>query len=80
MTLLGVNGSLFTLARLQEAVRATKGHKAPLELLISDESKYRTVRLDGLDGERFPVLVRDPLRPDLLSAIVAPATVPAISK
>ena len=72
MTLLGVNGSLFTLARLQEAVRGTKGKKAPLELLVSDENKYRSLRLEGLDGERFPSLVRDPSRPDLLSAIFAP--------
>ncbi len=73
MTILGVNGSLFTTVRLQEAVRGTKGKKTPIELLISDESKYRTVRLEGVDGERFPSLVRDPAKPDLLSAIFAPA-------
>jgi predicted metalloprotease with PDZ domain len=72
MTLLGVDGSLFTPTRLQDAVRATKGRKAPVELLVADDSRYRTVRLDGLDGERFPALTRDPARPDLLAAITAP--------
>jgi len=76
MTLLGVNGSLFTLARLQEAVRATRTNRAPMELLVSNENRYQTIKIAGLNGEQFPVLIRDPARPDLFSAIVAPTTGP----
>ncbi|MCW3052188.1 MAG: peptidase protein, partial [Chthonomonadales bacterium] len=73
---LGVNGSLFTLPRLQEAVRATRTNKAPMELLVSNENRYQTIKIAGLNGEQFPVLVRDPARPDLFSAIIAPAAGP----
>lgn len=76
MKALGVNGSLFTMAVLQEAVRATKGSRAPLDLLVAHENKYRTLRIEGLNGERFPVLQRDPARPDLLSAITARVAIP----
>jgi predicted metalloprotease with PDZ domain len=72
MTILGVNGALFTIPRLQEAVRATKGGKTPLELLVADENRYRTVHIEGLNGARFPTLVRDPSHPDLFAAITAP--------
>ena len=72
MTVLGVNGFVFTPARFQEAVRATRGAKMPVELLVSNDTRYRTVRLEGLSGERIPALVREPSRPDLLTAIVAP--------
>lgn len=71
-SLLGVNGSLFTPARLREALRATRGGKTGLELLVAEGDKYRTVRLEGLDGERFATLERNLTRPDLLTAIVTP--------
>jgi predicted metalloprotease with PDZ domain len=77
MNLLGVNGSLFTPARLREAVRATKGGKAALELLVADGDRYRTLRLEGVDGERFPSLIRNEALPDLLAAIAAPKSPPA---
>jgi len=73
MTLLGVDGELFTPARLRAAIRGTHGSKRPVELLVANENRYRTVRLEGLDGERFPSLVRDPAKPDLLAEILAPA-------
>ncbi|MCW3097706.1 MAG: hypothetical protein JWL77_3324 [Chthonomonadaceae bacterium] len=76
MKVLGVNGALFTVARMQEAVRATRTNKTPLELLVANENKYRTIRIEGLNGERFPILVRDPARPDLLSAITSPLQPP----
>jgi predicted metalloprotease with PDZ domain len=74
MKVLGVNGSLFTVTRMQEAIRATKSNKAPVELLVANENNYRTIRLEGLKGEQFPALVRDPALPDLFSAITAPTT------
>lgn len=79
MKVLGVNGSLFTVARMQEAVRATRGNKTPLELLVANENTYRTIRLEGLHGEQFPTLVRDPALPDLFSAITSPLSAPPVS-
>ena len=80
MEVLGVNGSLFTAARLQAAVQATKGGKTPLELLVASEGKYRIIHIEGIDGERYPVLTRDPSRPDLLTAITAPGNISQLSK
>lgn len=73
---MGVNGTLFSIGSLQEAVRATRGRKIPLELLISEGVKYRTIRIEGIDGERFPVLTRDPAHPDLYAAITASTSPP----
>lgn len=43
-----------------------------LELLVENAGYYRTFTLDYHDGDRYPILERDPARPDLLSDIFAP--------
>ncbi|HKQ61807.1 MAG TPA: hypothetical protein VJS92_10970 [Candidatus Polarisedimenticolaceae bacterium] len=74
MKLVAVNGRKWTRKVLREAIRATRGGAAPLELLVENADYYRSYRLDYRDGERYPHLVRDTARPDLLSAIHAPLT------
>ena len=39
---------------------------------MEDGEFYRTFRIDYHDGEKYPQLVRDEAKPDLLSAIAAP--------
>lgn len=74
MTILGVNGTLFSASSLQDGVRATRGRQNTLDLLIAVDNHYRTVRVNGLDGARFPNLVRDTTQPDLFGAICGSAS------
>lgn len=73
-TILGVNGLRFTRAKLREAVRQTGKPDAlkSIELLLADNERYFTVRLDTLKGEQFPVWARVESVPDRLSQIVTP--------
>lgn len=72
MLLRGGNGTAFSLEQFRKAVRATKGSKSALTLLVFAAGKQRTIQIKGLNGELFPALRRDPALPDLLAAIMAP--------
>lgn len=67
--LLGVNGRRFTPERLLEALA---GGAEKVDLLVEDAEMFRTAEVRHSGGPRYPVLERDPSRPDLLSAILAP--------
>jgi predicted metalloprotease with PDZ domain len=69
--LVAVNKRQFTPTVLREAVAATAAGK-PVELLIKTGEFYETHRIDYSGGERYPHLVRDPSKPDLLTAITSP--------
>lgn len=43
-----------------------------LELLVEDAGFFRTLRVAYRGGPSYPALERDPSRPDLLAAILAP--------
>jgi predicted metalloprotease with PDZ domain len=66
--LIAVNGRQYTQTVLREAVAAKK----PVEVLVKDGEFYKTYRVDYTGGERYPHLVRDEGKRDLLSAIMAP--------
>jgi predicted metalloprotease with PDZ domain len=72
MKLIAVNGRRWSPAILREAVRAAKGTSASIDLLVENVGSYKTYRLDYHDGERYPHLVRDASRPDLLEQIIHP--------
>ncbi len=72
MKLVAVNGKKFSKAVLQDALRAGKNSTAALELLVENTEYYKTFKLDYHDGEKFPHLVRDESKPDLLSDIIKP--------
>jgi hypothetical protein len=57
---------------LREAVAAAAKDTKPIELLIKNGEYYETHRVDYHGGERYPHLVRDDSKPDLLSQITAP--------
>ena len=77
MQLLAVGGRAFTPERLQAALRAAQDDTAAIEILARQGDFFSTHRLEAHEGERFPVLVRDPSRPDLLAAILAPLRPPS---
>ena len=69
MKLIAVNGRQYSPEVLRDALKAGKGGTAPLELLVENTDYYRTYKLDYHGGERYPHLVRDDSKPDLLTEI-----------
>lgn len=72
MKLIAVNGRRWTPDRLRDALKASRGTTAPIELLLENGDFFRTARLDYHEGERYPHLERDAARPDLLTPIISP--------
>jgi predicted metalloprotease with PDZ domain len=70
MKVVAVNGRRFTPEVLHEAIKSAKGGKDPIELLVENTDYYKTFKLDYHDGEKYPHLVRDESKPDLMTEIV----------
>ncbi len=70
MKVIAVNGRRFSPDVLSDALKINKGTSNPLELLIENTEYYKTYRLDYHDGSKYPHLVRDESRPDVLSDIL----------
>ncbi len=70
--LIAVNGHGYTEDVLKQAIRAAKGTTDPIELIVSNDNEFRTVRLDCHDGEKYPRLERVQGAPDLLDEILKP--------
>jgi predicted metalloprotease with PDZ domain len=70
MKVLAVNGRRYTPKVLRAAVRAAKGKTAPIEIITEHTDYFRTCKLDYHEGEKYPVLVRQASKPDLLGAIL----------
>jgi predicted metalloprotease with PDZ domain len=72
MRLVAVNGRKFSADVLRDALRAAKSSSAPLELLVENTTYYNTYKIDYHAGEKYPHLVRDESKADLLSDIIKP--------
>jgi predicted metalloprotease with PDZ domain len=70
MRLVAVNGRRFAPEILRDAIRAAKNSTAPIELLVENTDYYTTYKIDYHGGERYPRLVRDDSKPDLLGEIL----------
>ena len=79
MRLSGINGGPFSLAALDAAVRAT-ARGGMLDLTVANGKSSEMVRLDYHSGLKYPHLVRDPSKPDLLKQMLAPRTGPAAAR
>jgi predicted metalloprotease with PDZ domain len=71
MKLIAVNGRAWDPDVLRDAIKATKSG-VKLELLVDNAGYVSAHGLEYRDGERYPHLVRDESRPDLLSSIIQP--------
>ena len=69
-TLVAVNGRAYSADVLKDAVAAAKDGKAPIELLLKYQDKYRTVPVDYHGGLQYPHLERIEGTPDYLSQII----------
>jgi predicted metalloprotease with PDZ domain len=70
MRVVAVNGRKFSAEVLRDALKAGKNSSEPLALLVENTDYYKTYLLDYHSGERYPHLVRDESKPDLLSDIL----------
>jgi len=70
MKLIAVNGRQFSADVLRDAIKAGKNGSSPLELLIENTEYYKTYKIDYHGGEKYPHLVRDDSKPDLLNDIL----------
>ena len=68
-TVVAVNGQSYSNDLLEEAVKAAKDGKAPIELMLKEFDRYRTVKLDYHGGPRYPQLERIEGKPDYLTPI-----------
>jgi len=70
MKVLAVNGHRFSPEVLHAAIKAAKGGSEPIELLVENTDYYKTFKIDYHDGEKYPHLVRDQSKADLLGEII----------
>ncbi len=54
--IVAVNGDTFNADDLKDAIRNARTGTAPIELLVKDNERFRTVRIDYHDGLRYPRL------------------------
>ena len=72
LKLVAVNGDAYRRERLVAALRANRDGQQPIELLVRDGDRYRTVKIDYRGGPRYPRLERLPEVPDRLTQILEP--------
>ena len=70
MHVVAVNGRRFSPEVLHDAIKAAKNATDPIELLVENTDYYKTYKLNYHDGLRYPHLVRDESKPDLLTEIL----------
>jgi predicted metalloprotease with PDZ domain len=70
MKILAVNGRRFTFQVFRDALSAGKNSSQPLQLLIENTDYFRTFSLGYHGGEKYPHLVRDESKPDVLTDIL----------
>jgi len=74
MKLVAVNGRAWSAKILRDAVKNAATNSLPIELLVQFNDFYKTYSLDYHDGEKYPILERNPSKPDLIADIVKPLT------
>src|ERR1019366_1631317 len=69
MKIVAVNGRRFSADVWHDAIRAAKTSRSPIEVIVENTDYFRVVKLDYHGGEKYPHLVRDEAKPDLLTEI-----------
>lgn len=70
MKVVAVNGRAFTPQVLRDALAEGKSGSEPLQLLVENSTYFRTFNLNYHAGEKYPHLVREESKPDVLSEII----------
>lgn len=74
--LMAVNGQVYSPDALREAIRAAKGSKEPIKLIVQADTYVSNYEIDYHEGERYPALERVEGTPDTLDEITKPLTTP----
>jgi predicted metalloprotease with PDZ domain len=69
MKIVAVNGRRISAEVWRDAIRAAKTSPSPIELIVENTDYFRVVKLDYHGGQKYPHLVRDESKPDLLTEI-----------
>jgi predicted metalloprotease with PDZ domain len=72
MVIVSVNGRPFTPAAFEEQLNAAKSSAGAIEFVVRHGEDAKTLRVDYHSGVLYPHLERNPSRPDVLAAILAP--------
>jgi predicted metalloprotease with PDZ domain len=72
MRVVAVNDRAFTPDLLHDALTAAKNSSQPIRLLVLNDDYYKTCAIDYHGGERYPHLVQQEGRPDLLDDLTKP--------
>jgi predicted metalloprotease with PDZ domain len=70
--IVAVNEREFTDKRLRQAVADSATGADPIVLLVKDGEYYKTLRVDYHGGAKYPHLVRDGSKPDVMADIIRP--------
>ena len=70
--LIAVNGIAFDPDGLKRVIKESKSDGAPIELLVKNGNRFRTVKIDYHDGLRYPHLEREGTAPARLDQILTP--------
>lgn len=70
MKIVAVNGRRFTPQVFRDALFEGKNTSQPLQLLIENTDYFRTFSLDYHGGEKYPHLVREESKPDVMTEII----------
>jgi predicted metalloprotease with PDZ domain len=68
--IIAVNGREFSPNGLRHAVADAVADKNPIVLIVKDGEYFKTLSVDYHGGEKYPHLVRDQAKPDLLADII----------
>ena len=72
--IIAVNGKEYRPERLRDAIINAHNNHTPIELIVKNLDRYRTVRIPYYDGLKYPRLERVEHNVDRLSAITKPRT------
>jgi len=70
MKIVAVNSRRFSADALHDAIKGAKGGSQPIELLVENTDYFNTYKLNYHEGEKYPRLVRDESKPDLMADIL----------
>jgi predicted metalloprotease with PDZ domain len=74
--IVAIDGRVFTLDVLTDALKAAKGSSTPIQLMVQDEDTLVPVNLSYSDGLRYPHLSRVENTPDVLTEILTASPAP----
>lgn len=68
--IVAIDDRSFTGKRLRQSVADSAANGEPMTLLVKDGEYYKTCRIDYHGGARYPHLVRDESKPDVMADII----------